>query len=188
MKDFFSFSQGKHLYMIKAFFFSFQKMRIHDWIVSISLIFLDKVSFGYLSDLIPLLLPPLLKINSRPLASSLLSPCKHAKNTDTPEPLFFLFSCLELCSFQYPLACFLASFRSLLEGNFRDVVPNHPNWVLHTFPSLSLWYLLSWNIIYIYFLFLPSDINSMRSETYLSDSIYSASKQCLSISTWWTCK
>ena len=27
-------------------------MRIHDWIVSISLIFLDKVSFGYLSDLI----------------------------------------------------------------------------------------------------------------------------------------
>lgn len=114
-------SEGTYLNMIKNAF-SFRKQ---EYIVSKSLNFLNKVSFGSLYDLIPYCSHPYPK--SVPGPQPLRYSCKHAKSTDTPEPLFFLLSSLDALPSSIPLACLLASFRSLLKCNLREGAPNHPN-------------------------------------------------------------
>lgn len=179
---FFSSFQGKHLNMIKDFFF-FQKMRLHSWIISISLIFPDKVSFGYLSDLIPY--------------------CSHLypKLVPGPQPLCCSF---QTCQEHWHSRAFVLPLL-LSETLFLPICPWHASWLhsglcssvtsemlslitpIKIFPTtFSLALVAMWCYRYLFVFRSPYyNINSMKAKNCCLTVYPWCAKQCLSINIWW---
>lgn len=162
-------------------------MRIHDWIVSISLIFLDKVSFGYLSDLIPYCSRPYSKLipGPSPLCYSLQTCQEHWHSRAFVLPVLLSGTVL------LPISLWHASW--LHSGLCLSVTSEMLSLITlikkHTFPiTFSMELVVMGHHIYLFSVSASKTLTPWDQRLIYLIVYTLHPKQCLSISTWWTYK